>query len=327
MECPFAEVGCYTKISSSAYQSHLSKNTEQHLQMIMKFHRTMQGSTSSNSSSEDDVVSPLEKLDAVTKELEFLDGALESYDMGQFPALECIKTHLKLPDVWIHSLGDRLTFRLTNFSQNLQNRNKWRSPPFYVQGGYKLCICVHCNGIGSGCGTHLSASLLLFLDGQLEWPVLLPQRTGIRTELLVEVEDDVEEEIFQSKAMDKIELTWKPKDSSASSFKHPSSSNKQLPRHVSSSSIEIEPKAPLRRRSSYLPSWCAGKGEDLETMSVNHSDISSSRKKGKSILKKEEVKDEEVTLVMSEKFIPISHAEHYAREFNSLVFQVRLCLV
>lgn len=323
MECPFVEVGCtFTKMSSTAYQSHLSKNIEQHLQMVMAFHRTMLGSTASNTLTEEGVVSPLQKLDAVTKEVEFLDGALDSYDIGQFPALECIKTHLKLPDLWIRSLGDKLAFRLMNFSQSRRKRSKWMSPPFFVQGGYKLCVCVHSSGTGSGCGTHVSASLLLLIDNKPEWPVLLPPRTGIKVELLVEVEDESEDETYQSKSVDtEIQFIWKPKDSFASSFKHLSSSKKQVTAR-GSFSCNNDTSVLQRRRNT----WCT-RNEDLETtVKSRSSDVSSSRKRA-DYLREEEEQADGFTLILSEKFVPLSLAEHHAREYNSLVFQVTMCLV
>lgn len=326
MECPFAEVGCtFTKIStSSAYQSHLSQNTEQHLQMVMKFHKTMLGSTSSNTLTEEGVVSPLQKLDAVSKEVEFLDGVLESYDMGIFPALECIKTHLKLPDLWIKSLGDKLAFRLTNFSQIQRKRGKWLSPTFFVKGGHKMCLCVHPNGTGSGYGAHMSVSLLLLFDDQLEWPVSLPPRTGIRVELLVEVEDESEDDTNKSKTEDAdIELTWKPtKDDPASSFKRLPSLKKQGTVRESF----LSSKEPLVKQSSYLPPWCQP-SEDLKKTSGKYrsSDVSMKQKGADSL--KEEEQAEGVTLIMSEKFASLSLVDCYAREYNSLVFQVALCLV
>ena len=321
MECPFAEVGCtFTKISSSNYQSHLSQNIEQHLQMVMKFHRTMMGSTSSNTLTEEGIVSPLQKLDAVTKEVEFLDGALDSYDMAHFPALECIKTHLKLPDLWIRSLGDKLAFRLTNFTQCRRKRTKWLTPSFFVHGGYKLRVCIHCYGTGLGYGTHISASLLLLVDNQLEWPVLLPPGTGIRVELLAEVDDDSseDEKVLSKSVNTEIELTWKPKDGFVP---HLSGSKKQIT--SGSFSSMIEPSNLQKRRNTW-----STHNDDLKATTAKYksSDLPLSMRRG-DYLKKEGGPSEDVTLIISEKFIPLSLAGRHASEYNSLVFQVTLCLV
>ena len=314
MECPFEEVGCFTKLSTNlSYQKHLSQNTEQHLQMVMNFHKTMLGSRTSNTITEEGIVSPLQKLNAVAKEVEFLDSVLESFDMGEFPAMECIKTHLKMPDLWINNLGKSLAFRLTNFSQLLQDKAKWTSPSFFVKGGYKMCVNVHMGGIGSGILTHISVALLHILDDKMERPISLPPMTGIKVELLQEVEDDEESESEEAdkcqshreRECEDIELTWKPASESSSPFRRGASTNSYLKRD---------------KQSSILSSWHKPSDElAMKREKYRKSDASSEREC--------EGKLEGVMLHMSEKYISLSLAQQYARQYNSLVFQVALCLV
>ena len=314
MECPFREVGCtLTKLSTnSAYQRHLSQNTEQHLQMVMSFHKTKLGNNASNSMTEESIVSPLQKLDAVAKEVEFLDSVLDSLDMGQFPSLECIKTHLKMPDLTINNLGNTLTFRLSNFSQLLQAKAIWQSPAFFIKGEHKMCVCVHLGGLGSGHHTHLSVSLLHLTDDPVEWSTVLPSIAGIRVELLSEVEDEEDEDAdvedseeegkLRSECHD-IELTWKP--AAEDSFKFRSNT----------SHLKREKKATI------VQSWHKST-DDLASKQDRYRKIDSSADK-----KQEGKMDGASILKLSEKFVSLSLAHQYARQYDSLVFQVALCLV
>ena len=306
MDCPFVEVGCnVTKLATRAsYQKHLSENTEQHLQMVMKLHMKAVGTSFSESDiTEYNVVSPIEKLDAVNKEFEFLEGFLESYEMNQIPSLECIKTVLKSPDIWIRKLGDACAFRMPNFFEQRAGKLKWLSPPFFVQDGYKMRICVYANGTGSGANTHISVSLLLLFVEQLEWPICLPPHLGIRVELVDEGEDD------SLNAQQNFQFIWKSGESSATRMRR-----NDLPMLHAGSSKHIRGSRMLLKRQTGLPPWCIPPPnypeEDMESASKPNFD-----------------KFEDITLITTEKFAPLSVIEDFARDFNSLVFRVALCLV
>ncbi len=284
MECPFIELGCtVTSISTSTgYTNHLSQNTEQHLQMVMNLHKKSQGNNYSSKIIEDKMTSPLQKLSKVNQEVEFLDGMLEKWELNELPALECIKTVLQSPHLWIKKLGDKYAFRMSNFSQKNQNKSKWLSPPFLVAEGYKMCICVYSNGIKSGADTHISVSLLLLFDDQLEWPISLPPYLGIRVELMNEMVTDSEEndnplEEEEDEEKD-INLTWKPK-------------------------------------------------QDLPQKSTCPTTKNAAAEEANMIYTAENDQPEGITLTISERFAPLSLMEHYAEEYNSLVFRVSLCLV
>ena len=63
---------------------------------------------------------------------------------------------------------------MPQFSLHKSDVDKWFSQPFYSQpGGYKLCLCVYANGVGSGKGTHITVAVHLMKgenDHQLQWP-------------------------------------------------------------------------------------------------------------------------------------------------------------
>ena len=65
-------------------------------------------------------------------------------------------------------------FTLRNVKHHMQKDLSWMSPPFYSHaGGYKMCIVVFANGLGSGKGTHLSLLIGIMrgeYDDQLQWP-------------------------------------------------------------------------------------------------------------------------------------------------------------
>ena len=309
-ECPFAEVGCSTILySSSEYQAHLSRNTEKHLQMVTDFHQeSVTAGGSSSAKTVDTVVttiqeadtdtqcsdiSPLEKLKAVESEVEFLVDVLSGYGISQLPALECIKTQLKMPEVGIATLGDSCTFRLVNISQYRETGEKWLSPHFFVRGGHKMRLAVYTNGVGSGEGTHLSLKLILLFDDQLEWPISLPSHLGIRVELMIESEGLFDEDsafdedpMIATRAPSTInshplEFTWKPRSERKSSSSSPSpksptprssltadkrySFNRKVPatsfvRRASfnekSSRSSVTSEENRKRLSRILPPWC-----------------------------------------------------------------------
>ena len=248
-ECPFAEVGCSILLySSSEYQTHLSKYVEKHLQMVTEFHQDTIAVDSSRTDSrsiptsplesESDtqteastIISPTEKLKAVESEVDFLTDVLSGYGISQLPALECIKTQLKMPEVGIATLGDSCTFRLVNISQYREtpvSGQKWLSPNFFVRGGHKMRLVVYPNGVGAGEGTHLSLKLVLLFDDQLDWPISLPSHLGIRVELLIESEGLFDEDsafdedpitatrapMSNTTSHHPLEFTWKPRDRS-----------------------------------------------------------------------------------------------------------------
>ena len=65
-------------------------------------------------------------------------------------------------------------FTMTNFAEYKRDSDIWYSPHFYTHpNGYKMCLRVDANGIGSGRGTHLTVFVCLMrgeFDDRLKWP-------------------------------------------------------------------------------------------------------------------------------------------------------------
>ena len=61
-----------------------------------------------------------------------------------------------------------------DFKRHKKNDDQWWSSPFYSHvGGYKMCLRVDANGLGSGKGTHVSVFVYLMkgeFDDHLKWP-------------------------------------------------------------------------------------------------------------------------------------------------------------
>ena len=80
-------------------------------------------------------------------------------------------------------------FTMTEFEKHKTASDVWYSPPFYTHThGYRMCIRVDANGIGSGKGTHLSVYGYLMrgdFDDDLQWPF----QGAITIQLLNQLED------------------------------------------------------------------------------------------------------------------------------------------
>ena len=247
LECPFSDVGCNVILNSTQeYQLHLSNSLDKHLKMTKDLHNysisgesptevpKAEDTSKTEEEGEDSKDTSAKKLKAVESEVEFLTDVLNVYGITQLPALECIKTQLKMPDVGIMTLGDSCTFRLPNMSQRRETGQKWLSPHFFVRGGHKMCLAVYPNGLGLGKDTHLSLKLVLLFDDQLEWPITLPSHLGIRVELMIESEGLFEDSgsVFEEDPMTATraptanghhpEFTWKPRGERKSSSSSPS---------------------------------------------------------------------------------------------------------
>lgn len=273
MECPFAEVGCgATNISTaSSYQKHLKENIELHLEMVTNLHRrNLDGCHVPSTSA-------LDKLNAINHEVGYLDSVLQQYEMNLIPSLGCIKTLLALPDIWLQQLGDTCSFRMPNYSVKRSRKSKWLSPPFFVQGGYKMKVCVYANGVNSGASSHISVTLLLFSEEQPpDLLTSLPPNIGIKVELLQD-DPDIEADDHTTTSGSEVlgDLTWTPKNSVESA-------------------------------------------DGLSSLPPKNDQVTQPGPKSE---------ETEVTLIMCEKFAPLSVTEQCAQAYNSLVFQVAFCLV
>lgn len=342
MECPFAEVGCQATnlLTPRDYQQHLSRDSERHLKLVMDLHQRSLGHEVSGGGGGVAVTSlqsPLDKLNRVNSEVAYLEGVLGSYGMSNIPALECIKTQLRLPDVCLKNLGDAVTFRMPNFSRHRERDARWLSAPFHVEGGHKMCVCVHPGGTRSGKGSHVSVSLLLLFDDQLEWPIALPHYLGVRVELVDEPDGRYGGEDREVSNNDpEAEVVWHPKDGPkelGSSVRRRNEKKEKKKEEEAAASPPNKRKASkdlVKFRARSLPPWCAPPPDLLENPAHTTTTTATTKSSVKAKPASEEAEQEQeegVTLVLAEKFAVMSVAEHFARGYDSLIFRVALCLV
>ncbi len=77
---------------------------------------------------------------------------------------------------------------MTNFQQHKRDDDQWHSPPVYTHHqGYKICLRVDVNGIGTGKGTHVSV-YVHFMRGEFDDSLKWPFRGVISYQLLNQVD-------------------------------------------------------------------------------------------------------------------------------------------
>ena len=97
----------------------------------------------------------------------------------------------------VQYLGERVDFpilsldlNLTNFMERKFSKSCWLSMPFYThQGGYKMRLVVHPNGVKSGAGTHISVAIHLMngrYDDHLNWPPNIILKVTLFNQLFAE---------------------------------------------------------------------------------------------------------------------------------------------
>ena len=140
VKCLFKVEGCKTRVVRKDFDNHMSTQMLHHMLLLRK------------------------ECCLLKAESDSLKKAIST----NMPSL------LKTSTVRLKGDGDSLTIEIPDLSQYKRSREVWRSPPFYIKEGYKMCLAVYPNGIGKGEGTHVSLSLVLMkgeFDDQLEWPI------------------------------------------------------------------------------------------------------------------------------------------------------------
>ena len=186
--CPFAHNGCKIQLVHRDLEEHLSSYSAHHLDLITKSLESFKVRAESaeqqlriaRAEAEDlkeqvmsERISIRRKMQAIAQNAqELLDSCAENQKFGvQSIVALTMEGHV------IETINMPLTFQMVNYSEFRRSGKVWYSAPFYVAGGYKMCLAAYANGQGSGQGSHLSASLCLMkgeFDDELAWPVELP---------------------------------------------------------------------------------------------------------------------------------------------------------
>ena len=171
VECPFREAGCKVHVMRKEFDSHMSGNQQNHLLMLLGAYQETKRKLDENRREMDENHRELDEnrreLDENRRELN------ESRTKLHYTRLRLMELEeSQYNQMTLKNIGDRVTFRMYDYSLYKHTSRVWLSPPFYLGDGYKLCLAVYANGRGAGAGTHVSVELLQMKgehDDKLRW--------------------------------------------------------------------------------------------------------------------------------------------------------------
>ena len=186
--CPFSGPGCRAALVAKDLQDHLSTYTAHHLDLVTKSMDALK--TRADSAERQMHIARAEvedlkrqvnssqsqnerKMKAIAQNASEL---MASASEEQIIAVQSIQA-LTSNGYTIDSINIPLTLQMVSYSDYKSSGRIWYSTPFYVAGGYKMCLSANASGMGSGQGSHLSLSVCLLngeFDNELAWPVELP---------------------------------------------------------------------------------------------------------------------------------------------------------
>ena len=140
VECPFAEAGCKEKLNRCQLDAHVTSSQQQHLLLVMKGYQETKREL-------------FEVKGTLATAVQLLKQGTEADKETVDYIITCSSRLLKG--------NDSLDVLMPKFSEYRRSGKVWHSPPFYYREGYKMCLAVYANGVGSGCGTHVSVTLTL----------------------------------------------------------------------------------------------------------------------------------------------------------------------
>ena len=137
LDCPFKDAGCTEKMARKYVEDHMRAGQEKHIQSLQQLKQN---------------------LDTTKQELNVTKQELDTTKDN----LQNAKQELKVVKVGLRSVGDTLTFRVTNFPQLKKQRKVWRSLPFSIADEIRVRLAVYPSGIGKlAQPRYVSVSLVL----------------------------------------------------------------------------------------------------------------------------------------------------------------------
>ena len=186
--CPFTNSGCKAALVQKDLQDHLNTFTAHHLDLVTKSIDSLKTRADSAERQMHIAKAEVEDLKRQTTSLQAqTDRKLRGIAINashllttcteeQILAVQSIQS-LTSNGYSIDSINTPVTLQMVSYSEYKNSGKIWYSIPFYVAGGYKMCLAVYASGLGAAQGTHLSLSLCLLngeFDDNLVWPVELP---------------------------------------------------------------------------------------------------------------------------------------------------------
>ena len=189
VECPFRQAGCLctAQVVRKDMEHHIASNNQQHLLLMMAAFRQMQVSFSHVQRQLSEQGKHLKELrmfraaseDSMSRITSEVDSLMKICPGKQAEALCSIKTLTNCSPLQLDKEHRLVALTLPNFHSfatlSVSRKsvpapaasNSWKSRPFYVKDGYKMCLEV---SIVKG---HVSLLLLLLrgeFDGEIQWP-------------------------------------------------------------------------------------------------------------------------------------------------------------
>jgi hypothetical protein len=186
--CPFTGAGCKASLVQKDLQDHLGAFTTHHLDLVTK---SMDSFKTRADSAERQMHMAKAEVEDLRRQAHSTQSQMErnmraiarnasellaSCTERQVIAVQSIQA-LTGNNYTIDSINTPVTLQMVNYSEYKGSGKTWYSTPFYVAGGYKMCLAVHAIGTGSAQGSALSLSVCLLngeFDDELAWPVELP---------------------------------------------------------------------------------------------------------------------------------------------------------
>ena len=186
--CPFSGAGCRVALVQKDLQDHLSSFTAHHLDLVTKgmdalktradsaerqMHMAKAEVEDLKRQSQSTQMQLERKLRGIAKNASELLATCSERQIIAVQSIQALTSNSHMID----SINTPVTLQMVNYSEYKSTGKTWYSTPFYVAGGYKMCLTTQAFGMGTGQGTHLSLSICLLkgeFDDDLAWPVELP---------------------------------------------------------------------------------------------------------------------------------------------------------
>ena len=177
---PRKDMGDHMKEASIAHISFLAAENhrlserllekEEHIAVLIRQNRDLEETTT-------------KKLFELKEETTSLLREVTKVDRRQTSNTQELRNYVELRNIV------PVTMKMANFEELKELSQPWLSFPFYsAEGGYKMCLEVHANGVRQGSGTHVSVNVC-FMRGEFDSHLKWPFRGKVAFQLLDQSED------------------------------------------------------------------------------------------------------------------------------------------
>ena len=178
IQCDFSYAGCGAQLQRRLMSAHMKEGMEAHLSLLSLVVPTLQTIVQQQG----DVMKQMrdqikQQGDQIKQQGDQMESQIKQQGdqikqqgdqiKQQADQMENRIKQLEKPFPPVDSIMDP-------FGQHKWSDYDWYSPPFYTHlGGYRMCLRVNANGVGTGKGTHVSVYVYLMrgeFDDLLKWP-------------------------------------------------------------------------------------------------------------------------------------------------------------